>query len=289
MSVRKGTFLVFLAAVLFSIGGLLIKMIPWTAVSINGARCLISVLILALYMKLTHHRLVINKSVMLGAVCSFGTNILYTLANKMTTAANTIVLQFTAPIFIIIFMWLFFKERPQKLDVIACIFVFSGIVCFFVDSLSGGGTIGNILALLSGVTYAGVFMMNTFPGADPMSSVLLGHSMGAITGLPFVFTQTDFSPSVIVCVLVLGVFQMALAYICLTAGLESTPPVTASLVSGIEPVLNPILVAVFYHEYIGFVSIIGAVIVIVSILAYDILKIKADRGDSNHSEKKIPG
>lgn len=276
MNRRKGTLLVFLAAVLFSMGGLLVKIIPWTAMPLNGARCLISVCVLAVYMRMTKHKLVINKAVLLGAVCSFGTNILYTMANKMTTAANTIVLQFTAPIFIILFMWLFFKERPRKLDIITCFFVFSGIVCFFVDSMSKGNMLGNILALMSGVTYAGVFMMNTFKGSDPLSSVILGHSMGALVGFPFLIRQSEFSFSIIVGILILGVFQMALAYIFLTNGLLSTPPVTASLVSGIEPILNPVLVAVFYHEYIGIVPIIGAVIVIGSILIYDVIKAKSD-------------
>lgn len=66
-------------------------------------------------------------------------------------------------------------------------------------------------------------------------------------------------------------FQVGLAYILLTIGLKTTPAVTASLVSGIEPVLNPILVAVFYHETIGPVALIGAVIVLVAVLAYNIL------------------
>ena len=66
-----------------------------------------------------------------------------------------------------------------------------------------------------------------------------------MVGLPFVAMETDFSATAVVSVLILGVFQVALAYILLTIGLKTTPPVTASLVSGIEPVLNPILVAVF--------------------------------------------
>ena len=282
MNKNKGTLLVFLAAVLFSMGGLLVKIIPWTAMPLNGARCLVSVCVLAVYMKLTRHKLVINKAVLLGAVCSFGTNILYTIANKMTTAANTIILQFTAPVFIILFMWLFFNEKPRKLDVIACFFVFSGIVCFFIDGISAGNIVGNVLALMSGVTYAGVFMMNTFRGSDPLSSVIIGHSLGAVIGLPFIATQTEFSLPIIGGILILGMFQMALAYIFLTNGLLSTPPVTASLVTGIEPILNPVLVAVFYHEYIGAVSVAGAVIVVGTILIYDVIKGRTDpeQGDN---------
>lgn len=82
----------------------------------------------------------------MGAVCICGTNTLFTVANKLTTAANTIVLQFTAPIFVILLSVVFWKKRPQKLDLIACGVVLVGVLCFFVDSLEAGGMAGNILA-----------------------------------------------------------------------------------------------------------------------------------------------
>lgn len=282
MKKNNGTFLVFIAAVLFSIGGLMVKIIPWSAMALNGARCSVSVIVLLIYTRIVHHKLVINKAVMIGAMCSSVTNILYMLANKMTTAANTIVLQYTAPIFIILLMWLIYKERPKKMDITACICVFIGIIFFFVDSMSSGNMLGNILALISGVTYAGVFMLNTSPNADPISSVIFGHGISACVGIPFMLTQTQFSGQIIAGVLVLGVFQLAVAYICFCTGLRTTPPVTASLVSGIEPVLNPVLVAIFYHEYIGPVSIMGAAIVICSILAYNVIKAK-----NAHSKKAV--
>lgn len=280
MKDKKGPLLVFIAAVLFSMGGLLIKKIPWQAIPLNGARCLISVCVLGTYMLLTHQKLVVNKGVFLGAFCSFGTNILYTIANKMTTAANTIVLQFTAPVFIILFMWMFYREKPKGRDLITCAAVFIGILFFFLDSMEAGNMVGNILALISGATYAGVFMMNKFDGASPISSVFFGHSISAVIGFPSLLRQTDFSGTVVTGILVLGVFQMAIAYICLTKGLLTTPPVTASLVSGIEPVLNPILVAVFYHEYISTLSIIGAVIVIGSILLYNVVSSRAENAEN---------
>jgi len=252
-------------------GGLLVKLIPWSGTALNGGRCLISVLCISIYMAATRQKLVINPSVLFGAFCSFGTNILYALANKLTTAANTIVLEFTAPVFIIFFMWLFFREKPKKPDLMTCGAVFVGILFVFCDSMSKGNMLGDILALISGATYAGVFMMNKLKGSSPISSGFLGHSLSAIIGLPFIFKETDFSGGVIGTVVIMGVFQMALAYICLTEGLKTTPPVTASLVSGIEPVLNPILVAIFYHEYISFTAIIGSIIVIGSVLIYNVL------------------
>ncbi len=146
-----------------------------------------------------------------------------------------------------------------------------GILFFFVDSLSAGGMVGNVLALISGISYAGVFMMNDMPEGTPSARSSGGDVFSAVVGLPFVAMETDFSATAVVSVLILGVFQVALAYILLTIGLKTTPPVTASLVSGIEPVLNPILVAVFYHEMIGPTALVGAVIVVGSVVAYNVI------------------
>ena len=115
-------------------------------------------------------------------------------------------------------------------------------------------------------------MLNTFPGGDPMSSVFLGHLMSAVIGLPSLMGETDFSASAIGCILVLGVFQLGLGYILFTKGLEQTQPVSASLISTIEPILNPILVAVFYGEKITPLAILGAVIVICAVVVYNVVK-----------------
>ena len=131
--------------------------------------------------------------------------------------------------------------------------------------------LGNVLALLSGISYAGVFMMNDMPDSDAISSVFWGDVISAVVGLPFLGYETEFSRNTLMALLVLGVFQVGLAYILLTEGLKTTQPVTASLVSGIEPVLNPILVAVFYHEMIGPVALIGAMVVVGSVVLYNVI------------------
>ena len=271
---RTGVLCVFLAAVLYSIGGLCIKVIPWNGISINGGRTAIALVVIGLFLAATHHPLRLNRWIFLGALCVFGTNILYSVANKLTTAANTIVLQFTAPIFVIVFSLLFWKKKPQKLDMAACAVVFGGVLFFFVDSLEMGGGLGNFLALLSGVSYAGVFLMNDMPESDALSSVFWGEVISAVTGLPFLLQETEFPLAAIISLVILGVFQVAAAYILLAIGLKTTPPVMASLVSGIEPVLNPILVAVFYKESMGVFALIGAAIVIVGVVGYNVIRAK---------------
>lgn len=108
---HSGAIYVFLSAVLFSIGGICIKMVPWNAMAINGARNLISAGMIGVYFWKTKHTIVLNAAVLFGAVCMAGTTTLYVLANKMTTAANAIVLQFTAPVFVIFLTWLLFRRR----------------------------------------------------------------------------------------------------------------------------------------------------------------------------------
>lgn len=278
---QKGTVCVFLAAVLYSIGGLCIKVIPWGGMAINGARTAIALVVVGGYLIWTHHKPRFSVSIFIGALSVCGTNILFSIANKLTTAANTIVLQFTAPIFVLLFSVLLFRKHPSRLDIAACILVLGGVALFFVDSLSAGGTLGNILALLSGVSYAGVFLMNALPGSDPISSVFLGQVISAVVGLPFIVKENDFTVPAITALLVLGVFQVGVAYILLTEGLKTTPPVSASLISGIEPVLNPILVAVFCHELIGPLSLVGAVIVVGGVVGYNVLL--ARQGDQRES------
>lgn len=272
MKQSKGIFCVLMAALLFSIGGLCIKLVPWSPLAINGARNLISVILIGIYLKVIHHKIVINPAVLFGAVCMTGTTTLYTIANKLTTAANTIVLQFTAPIFVIFFVWMFFKERPKRMDIAASVAVFVGIICFFIDGLSSGNMLGNVLAVLSGVSYAGVFMMNSFEKSDSLSSIFLGQALSAVTCVWFVFGETDFGVTAIGGIVALGVFQLALAYIFMSKGLDEVPAVTASLTTAIEPILNPLWVALFYHEMITPLAFVGAVIVIAAVVGYNLWK-----------------
>ena len=201
----------------------------------------------------------------------FFAHTLFAIANKMTTATNAIVLQFTAPIFVILFSILCFHKSPSRLDLIACVAVLGGILFFFVDKISAGAMMGNVIALLSGVAYAGVFLLREMPNNDAISSVFWGDVISAVVGLPFLAMETDFSSTALFSLVILGVFQVAIAYILMTEGLKTTPAVTASLVSGIEPVLSPILVALFYGEDVRFMALIGAVIVVVSVVVYNVI------------------
>ena len=270
MSRQRSILFVFLASVCFSTGGLFIKLVPWSALAINGARNLIGAAVIGIYLLATRHRLVFSRRVFIGALSMIGVTTLFALANKMTTAANTIVLQFTAPVFVILFMAVIYRQKPGRLDLVICFLVLLGVVLFFVDGIRAGNLAGNIIAVLSGICYAGVFMMNTGKNADAISSCFLGQLAAGIIFTPLCFGETDFSLPGMAAVIALGVVQVGGAYILFSVGIRHTPAVTASLLTGMEPILNPLLVAAFYGERISPLSIVGSVIVVCSILTYNV-------------------
>lgn len=266
----KGTLYVLLSAICFSLGGILIKLLPWASLTIQGMRSVFSLLTITVYMLITHHRFHFNRSVVAGALLNFVMATTFVIANKMTTAANAIVLQFTEPVFVILLLWIFYHKKPTKEAVLTCLLVLSGIICFFFDSLSAGGMLGNMIAIFSGLTYAGFFLIKQFPEGDYESSMILAMLLSIAVGFPSMMSETQFSPFLWIIVILLGAVQSGFSYIFLSKGLDRISPVTASLTSTIEPILNPILVAIFYGEQIGMLSLIGAVLVIGSATVYNI-------------------
>jgi len=271
---RRPALLVFLASVCFSTGGLFIKMVPWSPLAINGARNLIGSAVIGIYLLATGHRIIFSRRVAVGALSMIGVTTLFAVANKLTTAANTIVLQFTAPVFVMLLMALLYGQKPGRVDIAVCFLVLLGVVLFFVDGIRAGNLPGNVLAILSGVCYAGVFMMNTGKDADAISSCFLGQLAAGLLFTPLCLQETDFRLPVAAAVTALGVVQVGGAYILFSAGIRRVPPVTASLITGMEPILNPLLVALFYGERITALSVAGCIIVVCSVLGYNIFLAK---------------
>lgn len=259
-----------LASLCFSTGGLGVKLIPWSALAINGVRNLIGAGVIGLFLLLTRHRLTFNRPVFVGALAMIGTTTLFTVSNKLTTAANAIVLQFTAPVFVILFMAALFHTKPKKADLFACAAVLLGVCVFFVDGLQAGNLLGNVIAILSGVCYAGVFLMNAAEGADAVSSCFIGQLAAGVLFSPLCLRETDFSAPTLLTVFLLGAVQVGLAYVFFSSGIRRTPPVTASLITGLEPVLNPLWVALFYREAVSRLALVGAVIVVGSLIVYNV-------------------
>ena len=260
------------AALLFSIGGALIKLIPWSPLAINGTRNLIAAVVMGAYIRIKRHRLKFNKTVAFGAVCMFGVTTLFIIANKLTTAANSIILQYACPIWIILMMLVFFRKKPSCKDLLTMAVIFAGILSFFFDSLSSGNIWGDLAAVVSGVFYAGMFLLNSFEDGDALSSMFFGQLSCGVLLSPLTLRETDFSPLVLAAVLVAGAIQIGLAYILFSEGTRYTHPVAASLIATVEPIMNPIWVAIFWGETLAPLSLVGAVIVIGAVLAYNLKK-----------------
>lgn len=266
-----GNLYIFISAVCFSLAGVLIKLIPWSSLTINGTRNLLAFVVMAMYLKKKKHKLVINKAVILGAVCNLLMNLSFVMATKLTSAANAIVLQFTEPIFLILFLYLIWKHKPDKKAVLSSVLVFVGILCFFFDKISMDGQIGNLLAIVSGILYAFVFLIKKMKNSDFESSILISQLASFFIFIPWYVQETDFAPVNFLFVIILGVVQMGFGYVFLAKGLEQVTPITASLTSTIEPILNPVWAALFYGEMISPVAITGAVIVLISSTAYNVM------------------
>lgn len=272
----KGALLMAISAVFFSIGGVLIKMIPWGALATNGGRCIFGVIVYGIYLMIAKKKLVINGPTLLGALGIMGTTFFYNTATKFTTAANAIILEYTSPIFIVLMLYLFFHKKPCKADIIATVAVVFGIFWFFLDSLSTGHYLGDALGLCSAVCVSVVYVLKLNPRADLASLIFFGLLASSVAFGPFIAQESVFTPTVLCWVAALGVFQLGFAYIFFFLGLSRCNPVPAVLAGSLEPILNPVWVAIFYGEMISPLAMPGIAVVLITVLTYNIVMAKKE-------------
>ncbi len=246
-------------AVLWSLGGLLIKLVPWAAMSINAARCLIALLVKAAVRRSV--RIKFTPQVWVAGISFAATTTFFTLANKYTTSANAILLQYSAPLFIMLYAWMHTKRRPAASDILTSMIIIGGIALCCLDNL-GGGALGNLFAVLAGAAFGLMLYTNALPDARPDDANFLGFLLSVLVGLPSLCRETVLTLPIAACLVVLGAFQLALAYILLEYGIKRISALSTVFVSAIEPILNPIWVAVFYGESIGMYAVLGGVLVL---------------------------
>ena len=124
-------------AALWSIAGIFIKLIPWNAFAVAGIRSLIAGAVIAVYMAAKRYRFVPSRRALIAGMLEGGVYLCFVCANKLTTSANAIVLQFTSPVFIVLYSALFFKEKIKRSDLTVVLFTLVGIALFFFDQLQG--------------------------------------------------------------------------------------------------------------------------------------------------------
>jgi len=237
--------------------------------SIIGLRALLAAAVFIVYRRSI--KISATRGNILGAICLSLTTVLFVFANKLTTAAAAILLQFTAPVFIMLIEFIFYRKKPKPGEVIAVAVTILGMLLFFADYLEPGGMLGNLLAIASGLTFAGVFVCNKRPDTNPDESLLLGFFINSVIGMPFVFFGgVSADPVAWSFVLLLGIVQVGLAYVFFSLGIKRTPALLACLITAVEPVLNPFWVALATGEIPGPFAAAGGAIIVLTVVAYNV-------------------
>ena len=256
-----------ICATLWSIAGIFMKLLPWNGFAVASLRSLIAGLTIAAYILIRGKRIIINRRTIVTGVFTACVYTCFAVANKLTTAANAIVLQFTSPVFIVIFSALILKKRIRRSDALVVSFTLLGIALFFFDQLRPGYILGNFVAIAAGMFMAGMFMaVGELEGEQRFSGILIGQTLTFLVGLPFVIaTRPEFTAVTTLSILILGVFQLGISYILYVESSKYCPPLACCLLGAAEPLLNPVWVLIFDGERPGVFALIGGVIVVVSI------------------------
>lgn len=266
---KKAILYLVTAAILWSTGGLFIKLVDWNPIAIAGARSGIAAIVMLLYLKKPVMRL--GKIKLLGACTYASLLIFFVTANKLTTSANAILLQFAAPIWVVLFSKFFLNEKVKKYDLFTIIFVILGMILFFMGSLGSGTILGNFIAILSGISMAGmvIFLKLLDDDESPVEMTFIGNIITFIISIPFFF-QSIPSFNSILALLILGIFQLGIAYIFYTLAIKHVSPIEAIIIPVLEPLLNPVWVFLFTGESPGTYAFIGGAIVIISIITREL-------------------
>lgn len=267
---NKGILAVFLTAILWSSGGLFIKLISLNAMQLSFFRCLIAAIVFAIIFR--KKLLVVNGFTFINAAFYAIVLSTFVIATKTTTAANAIFLQSTAPIYVLIFEPIINKTKYDKLNIITIAVCFIGMIFFFLGEISPGHLEGNLVALISGITFASFFLGMRKNGKEyQQSSIFYGNIFVALICIPFLFDLKPLSFNDIWMVTFLGVFQIAIAYAFFSYGLKRILAVEASIISMFEPVLNPVWVMIGYGEVPSLTASIGGAIIIIAIFTRTLL------------------
>lgn len=257
-----------LCALLWSSGGLGVKLVDWSPVAIAGTRSLIAgVTILAFLVARREKLRITNGPIQLAAAASYAATMLcYVAAVKLTTAANAILLQYTSPVFTAVLGWLILKERVGLVDWLSVGGVMVGMVVFFLEKLTPAGMLGNLLAIVSGVLFALTFVLiRKQRAASPVQSLAAGHFLGFLFSIPFLIALPPGSgpgPAGWAALAYLGIVQVGLTSFLVVYGLKHVSALQSMLISLIEPVLTPVWVLLIVGERPSPAAIAGGIMIV---------------------------
>lgn len=270
MNRKNGIYLLILTSILWSFAGVCIKFMSWNGFAIAGIRGLIASLVMLVVIRRPH---LPRSGFQFAAILSYvGLVILMVLSTKLTTAANAILLQYTAPIYSAILGYFILREPVSRHDIVVIILVLSGLAMFLYDGLAGGRMAGNILALLSGVCYGSMnVFMRKCSQFSPADNIFWGNLLAFLLMLPFM-DHPELSKWNIGMILFMGVFQLGLAYILYAIAIPYVPALEATIITVLEPILNPVWVMLFYGEKPSILTVLGGAIVLLAISGKDVFQ-----------------
>jgi len=260
MSHRSAVLLLVLSSILWSFGGVLIKSVDWPSLAKAGARSAIAAVVIWAWLR--RPQFTFSKTQLGAAFAYAGTVVFFIVATDRTTAANAIFLQYTAPLYVALFGWWLLGERARPLDWTCIAIALGGIALFFREQLSATGLSGNLFALASGACFAGTaVMLRRERDSSPASALLLGNLLAAVIGLPFGFAELPSSREIGILTL-LGVVQLGIPYILYSVAARRVTALELTLIPMLEPILNPVWVALAKGEVPGPWSLAGGGLVL---------------------------
>ncbi len=261
---RTGPWLILAAAALWSTAGAAIKLCALSAWQISLGRSLVAAVVLWLFLPGARARP--SRGIWAVAAAYAVTVVLFTLANKLTTSANAIFLQDTAPLYVLLLSPLLLRERPSRGELWAVPLFLLGLLLFFRDRLTPGQVSGNLIALASGVAFALCILGLRRLGGSNAPALLLGNLLAAVASFPGALGGAPWTLRDLGIVLFLGVFQLGLSYALFARGLRHTPATEASLLALLEPVLNPVWTFLLAGERPGPWALAGGSLVLLGTL-----------------------
>lgn len=259
---RKAVGFLLLAALGWSLAGVLFKLVDWPPLAAAGGRGLVSALFLiAVFGRQLRFT---GSPLQLGTAFVYaGCTVLFAIANKMTTAANAILLQYTAPVWIALFGAWLLKERATRADWLTIAASFVGMALFLYEGLQLNNLAGILVSLASGVFFAAMIMLlRKQKDASPLESIILGNLLGFLLSLPVMWTAGVPSAGSLTALVVLGIVQLGIPYLLYARAIPHVTALEAALIPVIEPILNPVWVMLFIGERPSPLSLLGGVIVV---------------------------
>jgi drug/metabolite transporter (DMT)-like permease len=263
-SLSRARLFLLLAAVLWSLAGIFIKFLFLPPLTIVFYRSLFAALFFAFFVRKTA---VMPRVPVLVSVISYTAAIsAFVAANKITTAANAIVLQYTAPMFVFAIVHCLFREKIAALSWISLLIGMLGIAVICAGSAGQPDAAGVAIALLSGMLFA-IYMVSLRFLKDINAGTLtfLNNLACCLLLLPLVRSGLAISSNELWIVAIMGIVQLGIPYWLFSKGVEKIQLQEASLIILIEPVLNPIWVAVAVGEVPSQPTLIGGSLIVLSL------------------------